>query len=318
MTATQRICPIATLTLNPAVDATYEISRLLADQKTHARAVRYDPGGNGINVSRALKTLDIPAKSFCVTAGEIGQLFQRLVRGAIANLDAEHIRGETRINVALQERDTAAQYEVSAIGPTLSAHHLEHLSARMLAASANGIAVLTGSVPPGVDDMIYARLTERVREQGGRPVVDTYGALLRQAIAARPFLIKPNRYELEQFCGEPLSTREAVAAQARRLQHGGIDYLCVSLGRDGALLCAPDNTYFAQAPSVTINSTVGAGDSMVAGLVCAFARGDTPAQALRLGIACGTGTTQHPGTELFTMQDVQTLLPHIEVSALDI
>ena len=318
MTATPRPCPIATLTLNPAVDATYEIGRLLADQKTHARAVRYDPGGNGINVGRALKILNTPANNFCVTAGEIGQLFQRLVRDAIGRLDVEHIDGETRINVALQERDTASQYEVSAIGPALSKHHLDNLCGRLIAASTNGIAVLTGSVPPGVDDTIYAQLTRRVREQQGRPIVDTYGALLRNAVPAKPFLIKPNRYELEQFCGSPLPYRDAVARQARKLQRDGIDYICVSLGAEGALLCAPDNTYFATAPAVNVNSTVGAGDSMVAGLVHAFARGESAADALRFGIACGTGTTLHPGTELFTANEVHRFLQQIDVIALDL
>lgn len=311
-------CPIATLTLNPAVDATYEISRLLVDQKTHARTVRYDPGGNGINVSRALKILGTPTTSFCVTAGEIGQLFQRLVRGTIDRLDAEHIAGETRINIALQERDTASQYEVSAVGPHLSAQHLEKLSERFIAASAHGIAVLTGSVPPGVDAAIYAQLTQRVREQGGKPIVDTYGALLQNAVRAKPFLIKPNRYELEQFCGMTLPNREAVAAQARKLQRGGIDYICVSLGADGALLCASDNTYFATAPAVTVNSTVGAGDSMVAGLVHALAHGGSAASALQLGIACGTGTTLHPGTELFTAEEAEIFRQQIAVHALDI
>jgi 6-phosphofructokinase 2 len=200
----------------------------------------------------------------------------------------------------------------------LSAHHLAKLSERFVAASANGIAVLTGSVPPGVDDDIYAQLTRRVREHGGKPVVDTYGALLHKAVPAKPFLIKPNRYELEQFCGATLPTREDAAAQARKLQRAGIDYVCVSLGAEGALLCASDNTYFAKAPAVTVNSTVGAGDSMVAGLVHTFAHGGSPANALQLGIACGTGTTLHPGTELFTANEAELFRQQIDVIALDI
>lgn len=312
------VCPIATLTLNPAVDATYNIDKLVADQKAHAQAVRYDPGGNGINVGRALKILGAPAHNFCVTAGEIGQLFQRLVTPQLDHFYAEHIAGETRINVTLLERQTAAQYEVSAIGPTLNEAHLQNIAARFLAQCESGIGIVTGSVPPGVSETIYGELTARIRAHGARAVVDTYGALLRHTIPAAPFLIKPNRYELEQYCGKALATLNDVAAQARVLQRDGIDYVAVSLGKDGALLCGPDNTYYATAPAVKINSTVGAGDSMVAGLVFAFAHRQTPEQALRLGIACGTGTATHPGTDLFNTNEIEPLLSAIQTRRLDI
>lgn len=312
-----RHCPLATLTLNPAVDATYSIDRLVPDQKAHASAVRYDPGGNGINVGRALKTLGASAHNFGVTAGEVGQLFQRLVTPQLDHFHAEHIAGETRINVTLMEQQTAAQYEVSAVGPVLSPIHLEKISAHFVAHCADGIGVVTGSVPPGVSDTMYGELTQRIREQGGRAVVDTYGTLLRHTIPAQPFLIKPNRYELEQYCGRDLPALHDVAAQARELQRNGITYVVVSLGREGALLCGPDNTYYAAAPAVKISSTVGAGDSMVAGLVFAFAHGQTPEQALRLGIACGSGTAGHPGTDLFRADEIDALLSLTEVHRLD-
>ena len=310
-------CAIATLTLNPAVDATYAVDRLVRDQKAHARSVRYDPGGNGINVGRALKVLGANAHNFCVTAGEVGQLFQRLVKPQLDHFHAEHIAGETRINVTLMEGATKSQYEVSAVGPALSTIHRENISAHFIAHCDHGIGIVTGSVPPGVPETIYGELTARIRERGGRAVVDTYGALLQHTIPARPFLIKPNRYELEQHCGKPLSTLAAVAAEARALQREGIEYVAVSLGGDGALLCGPDNTYHASAPAVKIASTVGAGDSMVAGLVYAFAHGQSPEQALQLGVACGSGTASHPGTDLFGAGDVESLLRSIEVRPLE-
>lgn len=310
-------CPLITLTLNPAVDAAYSIAKLIPDQKAHAQAVRYDPGGNGINVGRALKTLGAKAHNFCVTAGEIGQLFHRLVVPQLDHFHAEHIAGETRINVTLLEQETAAQYEVSAIGPTLDAPHLENITARFVAQCENGIGVVTGSVPPGVSETIYGELTARIRERGGRAVVDTYGTLLRHTIAARPFLIKPNRYELEQYRGKELPSLKDVAAEARALQRNGIDYVAVSLGKEGALLCGPDNIYYAAAPAMKISSTVGAGDSMVAGLVFAFAHEQTPEQALRLGVACGTGTACHPGTDLFNAKEIDPLLAMITVRKLD-
>ena len=318
MTATSDACPLATLTLNPALDVTYEIALLLRDQKTHAQAVRYDPGGNGINVGRALKTLGANANNFCVTAGEIGQLLHRLLGRQVDNLYIEHVGGETRINVTLIERPTASQYEVSAIGPALDAQYLENIAAKFVAACAGGIGVLTGSVPPHVAETVYGELTARIRAVGGRPVVDTYGELLRHTVPAKPFLIKPNRYELEQYCGLSLPTLEAIATQGRHLQRGGIDYVCVSLGPEGALLIGPDNTYYAAAPDTEVNSTVGAGDSMVAGLMFAFAQQHSAEYALRLAVACGTGTTRHPGTELFTQTEIGALLDATTVRRYDI
>lgn len=309
--------PIATLTLNPAVDATYDVDQLIPDQKAHAHAVRYDPGGNGINVGRALKILGARAHNFCVTAGEIGQLFQRLVTSQLDHFHAEQIAGETRINITLLEQKTSAQYEVSAVGPALSAQHLENITSRFIEQCADGIGVVTGSVPPGVDVTIYGELTRRIRERGGRAIVDTYGELLKHTIPAAPFLIKPNRYELEQYCGRALPTLNDVAREARCIQRDGVEYVAVSLGKEGALLCGPDNTYYAAAPAVKIISTVGAGDSMVAGFAFAFAQGQSAEQALRLGIACGSGTASHPGTELFTAEDVASLVAAVTVLRLD-
>lgn len=318
MPAPNQKCDIATLTLNPAVDVTYEVDRLIRDQKVHARHVRHDPGGNGINVGRALKLLGVEAHNFCVVAGEIGELLERLLAAELDHIHAERVGGETRINCTLLELDDPAQYEVSGIGPELDAQLLARIERDMQSRCSNGIGVMTGSIPPGVPTDIYGRLATSLRERGGRAVVDTYGEMLVHAIAAKPFLIKPNRFELESHSGRTLADNDAVAAEARRLQRDGVKYVCVSMGADGAILCGPDNSWLATAPAVKVRSTVGAGDSMVAGLVAALAGGDDAPTALRLGVACGTGTTMHPGTELFTVDQIQLLSDQIEVRPLDI
>lgn len=141
--------------------------------------------------------------------------------------------------------------------------------------------------------------------------------LLRHAIEGKPFLIKPNLFELESLLNKPLTGIDAVAAEARRIQRKGVDYVCVSMGPDGALLVGPDNTYLATAPDVVVSATVGAGDSMVAGLTAAIARHAPAQDALRQGVACGTGTVQHPGTELFSADDIKHLAPQIEIHTLD-
>lgn len=307
---------VAVLTLNPSLDVSYEVPRLLPDEKAHATDTRYDPGGNGINVGRTLKMLGVWADTFCLIAGEIGSFLERMLQDA---LDAPHcvpIPGETRVNCTLIQVQPRVQYEVTAKGPMVPAEALEAVATGLLHAAAGGFGVLTGSLPPGVPDDTYARLVHCLRDNGARAAVDAQPPALKAAIAARPFLIKPNRYELEMLCGTRLPTREDVITQARAVQRAGVDWVCVSLGAEGAVLVGAEEAYYTAAPRISVRSTVGAGDAMLAGLVARFARGEPPAAALRTAVACGSGTAEKPGTLLCTLEDVERLAAAIEVSTL--
>ena len=310
--------PIGVLSLNPAIDVTYEIPHLLENQKIHASSTRFDPGGDGINVGRALKRLETAAQNYCVTAGEIGQLLQRLLAGQLDGTDFEEVAGETRINGTLIEQSPLVQYEVSGIGLEIPPSQINELLERFVDLSANGFGVLTGSLQQNLPSMLYGDLTQRIVERGGRAAVDSHDEALRHAINAQPFLIKPNRYELETLLDRQLESIEVVASEARALQRRGVEYICVSLGSDGALLTGPDNTNYIAAPAVVVRSTVGAGDSMVAALVAAFAHGAIAQEALRLGVACATGTVGQPGTELFFAADIDHYIDNIAVRYLDI
>ncbi|MEY2341564.1 1-phosphofructokinase [Acidithiobacillus sp. IBUN Pt1247-S3] len=307
---------IVTLTLNPAVDVSYEFVQLLADQKTHATSTRFDPGGNGINVAQALKELFVCAHSCCVVAGHIGRLLQTLLRHSLDDPHCIEVIGETRINATLLQQEPAVQYEVTGQGPLLSAMALQDVRDKIAALAGTGIAVLTGSLPPGVPQGFYAQMIAELRKQGARVVLDAHGKALQQGIAARPFLIKPNSYELRQLTGQALPRRADLIQAARQLQQKGIDYVCVSLGGEGALLIGPEQGFFASAPAIAVRSTVGAGDSMVAGLVAAFAQDQRPEEALRLAVACGSATAAQPGTGLFAHNDLDPLLRQIEVESL--
>ena len=310
--------PIAALTLNPAVDISYEVAHLIADQKSHATSTRYDPGGNGINVARALKELLVYAHSCCVVAGNIGELLQKLLQHQLDDSHCVHVEGETRVNATILQGDPAAQFEITGIGPRLSELILADVRETFLGLCKGGFAILTGSVPPGVDDHFYGDMVDRVRAGGGQSIVDAHGALLQHALPHHPFLIKPNRYELSLLRQRELPTLEDVAKEARAIQREGVQYVCVSLGGDGALLVGPDGSYFAKAPPIQVKSTVGSGDSMVAGLVAALAHGQSPAEALRLAVACGSGTAARPGTEIFSHNDLDALLRVTEAHVLDI
>lgn len=310
--------PIGVLSLNPAVDITYEFPRLLANQKVHALATRYDPGGNGVNVGRALHRLQTPAQNYCVLAGEIGKLLKRLIVNELDDVHYVEVAGETRINGTFIGQSPHIQYEVSGIGPDIPPDVLATLLDSFVEHSARGFGVLTGSLQQALPATLYAELACRIAQRGGRAVIDSRRESLRHAIDARPFLIKPNRYELETLLESPLGSIEAVASAARKLQRHGVEYVCVSLDADGALLVGPDNSYHAAAQTVEVLSSVGAGDSMVAALVAAFARGARAQDALRLAVACATGTVMQPGTELFFAADVDNRFENIALNTLDI
>ncbi len=314
----QALPPIATLTFNPCLDVSYEFESLVPDQKVRADHTRFDPGGNGVNVGRALKRLGLPATNFCILAGEIGVLVERLLGDQLDNLQAIQMPGETRINCTILEKNPHVQYELDGIGPNVGSEALEQVANNFLQAVQGGFGVLTGSLPAGVPEQIYGDLVRRLREREARAVVDTKGPILDHALSHHPFLIKPNRYELETLCGRQLPSISEAAKEGRRLQQQGVTYVCVSLGGEGAILAEPENTYHATAPQVQVRSTVGAGDALVGGLVAAFAQGKDPADALRLGVCCGSGTAEKPGTGLFTCEDIQRLTDRTEIHSLNI
>ncbi len=307
--------PIVTLTLNPSVDVTYDIATLVDDRKIHAEAYRYDPGGNGINVARALARLRVPAHACFIAAGEVGRLLQRLLRREVDHAHALWVDGETRINVTLEQHAPPAQYEVIGAGPQLDAAVLQRMAKRVERLAGRGYVVLTGSLPPGLADDAYARLAATLVARGVRVVLDMQGDALRAVLPTRPFLIKPNRYELEQLVGHPLASLDDVRDAARALAAGAATHVCVSLGADGALLAYPGGVLRGRAPVVAVRSSVGAGDSMLAGLLAALVRGDGVEHALRLGLACGSGTAAQPGTELFDPNAVEALLARATVDA---
>lgn len=309
---------ITTLCLNPALDITYHVDKLIADQKSRSDAARHDPGGNGINIGRAFKRMNIEAHTFCVVAGAIGRILQALLEQQLDHVYYEHVDGETRINSTIIEMETRQQFQVTDAGTALSPAQLEKITTDFLTQSQNGFSIITGSCQPGIKTSLYAELVDKINQQGGMAVVDSHGDILRQAIEAKPYLIKPNKYELEILLHSHLPTIEAVAHSARNIQKQGIEYVCVSLSKQGALLIGPENSYYAKALDVPVNTTVGAGDSMVAGLVAGFQTTGKAEEALRYAIACGAGTVMHPGTELFTGDELADFRQRVRIEVLDI
>ncbi len=309
---------IHVLCLNPALDVTYHVKKLIPDQKSRSDAARHDPGGNGINIGRALFRMGVDATTYCVIAGAVGEILQDMLVEQLPNVMFNRVSGQTRINSTIIELDTKSQFQITDAGTPVPADQLTQLVENFADAVGNGYGILTGSCQPTIPASLYADLVNKIQQQGGRAVVDSHGEILRLAIEAKPFLIKPNLYELETLLQVKLDTKEAIAECARKLQLSGVTHVCVSLGDKGALLVSPNNSVYAKALSVPVNTTVGAGDSMVAGLVAGFSLDNQPKTALRYGIACGAGTVMHAGTELFQGDELADFRQQVTIQTLDI
>ncbi len=290
---------VITLTPNPAVDQTVFLDRLEVGDVNRFGTSQLDPAGKGVNVSRMVHRLGWPTIAFGFLAGETGRMIETA-------LDAEgvpryfvRVPGQTRINVAIVEGSAHRTTALFGPGPVVERDHVDTLLGLLrFWLPAAHVLVLAGSLPPGVPDTFYAGPIRLAHQQGLRVVLDTSGEPLRHGVDARPHLIKPNREEAEQLLDRPLSTLDDIARGAVELVDRGIETVVISLGKDGAICARKDTVWHVRPPTVETRSTIGSGDSFIAGLVVALARGDDITDGLRVGAAAGAATAATPGTAL--------------------
>lgn len=290
---------IITLTPNPSIDRTVAFSELHRGAVNRATSSRIDPGGKGVNVSRALTAQGAATIAVLPQGGPEGLLMAQLLDRARVARHAVPIRGSVRLNITAVEPDGTTT-KLNEPGPTLDEGEVRALLESVttcVESGADGVWVVAcGSLPPGAPIDLYARLVRSAREAGAMVAVDSSGAPFRPAVAARPDLIKPNREELEELVGAGLTTLGAVVDAARGLVADGVGRVAVSLGRDGAVLVDPDTTVYARATIERPLSTVGAGDCMLAGLLHDLSVGADAASALRTGVLWGAAAVRLPGS----------------------
>lgn len=303
--------PTVTLTMNACIDTAAAVERVMPDHKLRCSDPSHDPGGGGINVARVLTRLGAPVTAVYPAGGPSGTLLNELMQAEGVAYAAVPIREWTRENLIIGETSTGEEFRFIMPGPTLSeAEQRECLEA--VAACTPDLVVISGSLPPGVPPSFPADVIRAGREHGYRVVLDASGEPLRRAARAGPFLLKPNLPELESLAGRELTDEADQEAAARSLvEQGFAEIVVVSLGAGGALLATPEGITRYRAPAVRVRSRVGAGDSMVAGLVFGLTRHHSLHEAMRWGIAAGTAAVMSPGTQLCSREDAEHLLPKI-------
>lgn len=299
---------VVTVTLNPTIDKTFSVAHVVAERKLDCDDVRSYPGGGGINVARAATRLGGQPLALWSCGGETGDLLRRQLEQEGVRSRPLSVRESVRENLVVRERSTECHYRFGLPGPHLSEDELELWRATVAALDpAPDYLVLSGSLPPGATARWFATLV-RAAPRSTRVIVDTKRKALLHAIEQGIFLIKPNLHELTEISSLEVRDEDSVERAARELiDKGSVQAVLVSLGRGGALLVTRGDAHRLAAPPVPLKSKVGAGDSMVGGLVTALAKGWSLPEAARFGVAAGAAAVMTEGTELCRREDTERL-----------
>lgn len=299
---------IATLTMNPALDISTSTETVVPTDKLRCKSPRYDPGGGGINVARVVRILGGDVAAVFPVGGASGQALHDLLdQNGVAH-EVVPIRDSTRESFTVEERRSGQQYRFVLAGPSLSEAEQQACLDR-LAELARGaqFVVGSGSLPPGITPDFYARVGEVARSSGARFILDTSGEALRNA-GQGVYLVKPSIRELRELIGGELSEEaEQIVAARGLIKDGRAEVVVLSLGAQGALLVTIDASERLLPIKVPVQSTVGAGDAMVAAITLALVRGLPLRNAVRFGMAAGAATLMTPGTELCRRKDVEQI-----------
>jgi len=300
---------IITITMNPAIDKSASVSQVIVERKLYCHSPRFEPGGGGINVSRAIRKLGGESTAIFPSGGPTGEYLLELLQKEGLACRPIPVKGWTRENLVVLEESSGLQFRFGMPGVTLGDMEWQNcLDAISAGDQKPDYIVASGSLPPGVPDDFYAQVARIGKGLGARVIVDTTGNHLRLALQEGVYLIKPNIRELGELVGKELvdeSSQREIAMEM--VSSGQCAVVALSLGAGGVLLATADGCERLQTPLVPIKSKVGAGDSMVGGIVLSLARGNEMSDAVRFGIAAGAAAVMTPGSELCRREDAERL-----------
>lgn len=307
---------IYTVTLNPALDRAITVDRLTEDDTIRILHETYYAAGKGIDVSRVIRELDGQSVALGTIGGYDGLHLEGLLINAGVMTQFTKISNETRTNIILRERSTDRQFVISATGPEVNAAEIGQFYNNVLEIQDMNYLVMSGSLPRGVTPNIYGQLILAGRKKGAFIFLDTDGEALKESINFLPAIIKPNINELNRLVGRELRGESEILESCDSIHRMGVPNVLVSRGKDGLIFSSKEKKIKAVAPPVEVESTVGAGDSAVAGFILAHSQGKDLIECVRLACAAGTATAQTPGTELCHRTEVEEILPLVNIMSL--
>lgn len=305
---------IGTITLNAAIDKRYVVNNFVSGCVNRVSQCQYTAGGKGINVSRVARLTGEKVMATGFAGGFAGEyIIQSLKQNDIIPVFVK-VEGESRSCINLYNCENGQQTELLEPGELVSSkaqEELFHTVDEMLEAC--DVIVASGSAPKGVKTDIYGKIAQRTREKDKKFLLDTSGELLKNALDFRPYMIKPNKDEMEAFTGIRMDTMTEIIREVEKLRDKGISLVTISLGKEGALVAAEDSVYKVSVPSVKTVNTVGCGDSMMAGFAVGLSRNYSMEKTLRFAAAVSVANAMQEQTGFIRMEDVLETMPLIKI-----
>ncbi|MGL4610191.1 MAG: 1-phosphofructokinase [Trueperaceae bacterium] len=306
---------IHTVTPNPALDLTYRVPEIKIDDKIRAHDVIRAAGGNGINVSRVAARLGHETVAMGFIGGRSGEEIEDLLKAEGVRTWFTQHKEATRTNVIIQD-DKSQQIRVSGKGATVTQDEVECLVSNIMDLRKPDFLVISGGLLEGMPKDFYIAVTRYAVRDGIPVAADADGDALRSAVQGGVYLIKPNHYELGRLTHIEVKTHSDAVKAAKKVLDQGVEVVVCSLGPSGAVLVTEKEAWQATPPTIKVDSAVGAGDSLLAGVL--VAKGDDKPwdEVLRLGVACGSATAMSPGTDLCYVKDIEMILPQVKLERL--
>ena len=309
---------IYTLTLNPAVDRELTVPAMEFDSVLRASEARVDFGGKGFNVSRLLKGMNEPSTAVGFLGGNAGELLEKGLQSLGIGTDFVWVSEETRTNVSIVTQSHDHYIKVNEKGPLVDeAKQTELLDKIDSLAKPADWWVLAGSLPPGIGNGFYARIVTVLNKHAAHAILDTSGESLKLGCVQKPYLVKPNAEEAHVLTGLPMETPSEIAAAAAEIRRLGAQNVVISMGKAGALLHTSEGAWLTRSPKIQEKNPIGAGDSMVGGLVWALTQGIALKEALGWGVASGAATASLPGTEVGSRPLIEELYSQVRYERLE-
>ena len=303
---------IVTLTINPSVDKSANFNGLIAEQKIRCESPQYDAGGGGINVSKAIARLG--GKSLCVftVGGSTGERLEKLIQEEAIEYKIIPTKNWTRENFTGFDTVSKLQYRFNFPGTALSKTEMEDILQFIKNLKTNYL-VISGSLNEDLSTDFYKKIAELIKPTSIKLIVDTSGEALQKVLETGVYLVKPNLGELAKLIGvEKIKPNEVETAAKKLIKNGSAEIVVVSLGSEGGVLVTNEETHLVKAPKAEKKSTVGAGDSMVGGMVWALSQNKSLKEVIQWGVCCGTAATMNEGTQLFNIEVAKKLFENLQ------
>lgn len=308
---------ILTVTLNATIDKRYVVEGFRTGEVNRVKECTYVPGGKGLNVSKPASIYGAEVVATGFAGGHAGAYIEDALKPFGIRSAFYHVDAESRSCINIWDEVNQVQTEFLEPGFTLTEEDFAGFEAkfRQLVQEAKVVA-MSGSVPKGLDGTAYQRLVKIVKDAGIPVILDTSGKLLEMGIEAIPTMIKPNIDEIRMLTGKRCDDISEIIEAARAIHERGVKIVAVSLGADGSLAVGDDGIFRARVPKIDAVNTVGCGDSMIAGFALGLSKGLPLEETLRLASAISAAAAMREETGFFVMEDMEKLLPQIEITRL--